>query len=461
PSRLESRARARGEQQDDNPQPAETRDTGNEERGRTERPGPAAQEDRSGTDLPGTPGQPSRLESWARAREVQQDTTQDDQTTGGREDESTSARIASGTENREAASGPELPGRDEGDREIPEDDGTVQEDGPSTGAATGETERSQDQEAEPFPPPDRPEPGATDRPHPEQDQSAAEQTARAPDQPSTEPQEDRPDTTPGHVSDREAPPGQDTEQLPQVSDAPGDNTPTPPENRPGDGPQDGETTETPEPRADGEATAGDRDRKSEDDGTEPPPDEPGETNPEAPANPILSDVYTDSQGRVRIEPRYGREQTGESNEAETSAPSPDPTGENPRRTEAEVGTRGRGEFGSPETDPADRDPRERDPERSSRRKELLREAAQSSTDIVKSVDKAIDGAFKALDAKAPSGHPSTARDTGPSIESVHTPVKVGSVAFGVLGAAIMVTRIGQWTAGRVREMRGHHRASNR
>ncbi|TMQ98964.1 hypothetical protein ETD83_18780 [Actinomadura soli] len=483
PSRLESRARAREPQQDNGTQPAEPKDTaappGRErdtrpatgqggssgttqelqpEGGRAERTTPAEGGYTVPSDNPGSPGRPSRLESWARAREVQQDTAQDGQTTGERNEESASPRNDSGTGNGEATGGPEIPGRDDGEGETPKGDGTVQDRGPSTGAATGETGRFQDRDAEPFNRPDGAEP--TDRPRPERDQPAPEQPAQAPDQPSAGPQEDRPDTAPGtpEPGDRDTQPTQDTGQPPQVPDTTGGDTPSPPENRPdepGDGPPDGEPTEPQEPRANGEAADSDRDRKAEDDGTEPFPDETSETNPNAPANPILSDVYTDSQGRLRIEPWYGREQTGETSPAETETT--DRSGLPAREDLDPAGAgneAGRGELRDPSDDPADRDLRESDPERPSRGREGLRRFLNTAEDAKESLNKFSEPAEKNLERVEPTGQHSEARPDNDHISAPNHAAKAGDVTIGAVSTAIVLTEIVRHG---VSYMRGHLR----
>lgn len=128
-------------------------------------------------------------------------------------------------------------------------------------------------------------------------------------------------------------------------------------------------------------------------------------------------------------------------------------------TRDDIGTRGRGEVGSPETDPADENPSE--PERPSRRRELLKEGMRKSDDIVNVGKKAVGPAIDALNAKPPTGHPSTVRDTditmGPSPQA---PVKVGSAAIGILGAAILAGRATHWTTQKINERRGRDSASN-
>ncbi|WP_149263648.1 hypothetical protein [Actinomadura sp. K4S16] len=220
------------------------------------------------------------------------------------------------------------------------------------------------------------------------------------------------------------------------------------------------------PEALGEQSDG-HGRNAEGDGTESDPEGNYESKPEVRPNPIISEVYTDSQGQVHVEPRYGREQTREPgsevarNEPETTEPAGLPTREDLDPVGARGGEPGRGELRDPEDDPAERNPGEPAPERSSRRKELLKEAMGESEDIVDVGNKAIDGAFKALKPKPPTGHPCTARDTSAHMDPVQTPAQAGSAAIALIGTAIVVTQATRWTAEKVRDGRRRENADNR
>lgn len=126
-------------------------------------------------------------------------------------------------------------------------------------------------------------------------------------------------------------------------------------------PSSGETADnhgTQEPHAEDD---GDRGKKAEDDGTEQDPNETNETNPEAHPNPILSDVYTDSSGQVHIEPRYGREQTSQpGTELARTEPETTEPAELPTREDLDpVGAQG-GDAGRGELRDPDDDPENRD-----------------------------------------------------------------------------------------------------
>ncbi|MFB4309202.1 hypothetical protein [Actinomadura sp. GTD37] len=467
-------------------------------------------------DNPGSPGQPSRLDSLARARQAQeQGRAQDVQDTGGgpavddRETRSVPAQAEGGGQASEATGktdagtgrdAPE-PGKDQrgptsGEETLPPDTGTAAggasgEGGrPASEISGGEADgraseatRPQDQEQQPLPRQDAAAPSEDRTPqgteqNPQGTDSPGERPpgpAGRPGEQATGPQEPGTDAAPGRPEPqgRDAGPAGDSETGSQAPDGPADEGPAAPpgtadtgagkpadqaEARPGgDSPSEetGETSGKQEPH--GEPN-GDRGRKAEDNGTEQNPNETNETNPETRANPILSDVYRDSQGQVRVEPRYGREHPGEPgtelarSEPEATEPAElpdrgdlDPVGE--QDTEA-----GRGELRDPENDPLDRNPG--DPERPTRRKELLKEAMKESENIVDTTDKAVEGAFKALDQKPPTGHPSTARDTSAHMDPVQTPIKAGSATYALLGTAILATQATRWSIEKIREVKG-------
>ncbi|MER7544080.1 hypothetical protein ABTW95_13845 [Spirillospora sp. NPDC127506] len=224
-----------------------------------------------------------------------------------------------------------------------------------------------------------------------------------------------------------------------------------------------ETGEAPGTHEASGETNGDHGRKTENGRAEQSLNETNETNPEARPTPILSDVYTDGQGQVQVEPRYGR-QADETNtelvrnQPETTEPTELPDRDDLDPVGAQSGEARRGELRDPENDPLDRNPG--DPERPSRRKELLKEAMRESENIVDTANKAVEGAFKALDPKPPTGHPYTARDTSAHMDPIQTPVKAGSGSYALLGAAILVTQAARWSISKIREIRGRDHAGN-
>lgn len=291
------------------------------------------------------------------------------------------------------------------------------------------------------------------------------------------------------------PPGSEVDEPTDPVTETGPATPEPGREAPSTGPENTDQgTEPPAPKADDGTTGNETDNPKPADGTTPPPEGTGEnvTPPEDPAkqsdghgtdtegdgsgsdpegtdesqpegrhNPIISDVYTDSQGQVHVEPRYGREQTDESgSEPESPAPAELPTRGDLDPVGALGGEPGRGELRDPEEDPAERDPEEPDPERSSRRKDLLKETMEKSEDIVDVGDKALEDAFKALNSKPPKSHPCTARDTSAHMDPEQTPAKAGSVAIALIGTAIIVTQATRWTTDKVREFRRREHADD-
>ncbi|WP_158581618.1 toxin glutamine deamidase domain-containing protein [Actinomadura spongiicola] len=288
PSRLESRARARETQQDTgdppggerhdkpqttNGQPRESgkdRDSGTSEAGtesgRTEQPATSQWPQR---DMPGQPGQPSRLESLARAREAQQHPAHDRQTNSGTEPTTDREDRPATSPNGEAAGQPETLGQSNDQGEPQKDDDTSHDSRTTTGlpdheapsARTTETDRPQDR----LPRQDTPDPAATEQDTPDADnplgdsgETRPEQTGQATDQTSPGQPETHPDTTPGdpRPGDHTTEPTRDAEHTPQAPDGTTDNTPAPPDNRTGEqetAPED-QTTDQPtgpqEPRAD-------------------------------------------------------------------------------------------------------------------------------------------------------------------------------------------------------------------
>ncbi|WP_344892239.1 hypothetical protein [Actinomadura meridiana] len=426
----------------------------------------------------------------ARAREDAARGTTPESGTGGRSEEpgrrtdvaqiqaedggGTGARVTGGAAGggREGASGSERDGVTGGQVETPgreTDVGDLQEeDATRDGGATGEPgqvaaggrvaegERSRAVEDEPFAGQDMAESDTAD-PLDEAGPTRPDRVAPAADR-----QETRPDTAsgePGQPADRTARPTAAAERSTSAPDGTTGDTPSPPDDQ--DTAADEKTGGSRDVRVDSDAPDADRGGKAEGDGGDPEPTETGETDPADAANPILTDVRLDDDGRVRIEPRYGREQAAEAAPArtETRDPAGLPTREqlDPAGAQAEPG---RGELQDPSDDPADRDPRDRDPERTTRRKNFVLESISRSGDIEKVVNKAAERTSANMDRKPPTGQPSTVRDTSQSTDPANPPVKVGSVTFGFLGVAIVATQAARWTAGKVRELRGRRHAGD-
>jgi hypothetical protein len=83
-----------------------------------------------------------------------------------------------------------------------------------------------------------------------------------------------------------------------------------------------------------------------------------------------------------------------------------------------------------------------------------------SDDIVDVGNKTIEGAFKALDPKPPTGHPCTARDTSAHMDPVPTPTQAGSAAIALIGTAIIATQVTRWTVEKARDIRRREHADN-
>ncbi|NVI90965.1 hypothetical protein [Actinomadura sp. BRA 177] len=285
-------------------------------------------------------------------------------------------------------------------------------------------------------PPEAPQP--TEAPKPaEAGESGTEQPAEAatgtPDHGTTgdaspAPQEGEP-TQPG-TKTGEAAPDSGTDERGNTDDA----SPPPEETDQSAG----------EPEPPGEHD-GDHGKKGPEDTSEQDPDETNRIKPEVPGNPIISNVRTDSSGQVHVEPRYGREHTGEPGaelarpQPETTEPAGLPRREGPLR--AEVGPRGHGEFGSPEHDPVDDDPRQEDPERPRDPKDVRREMLRASAELRDAVNETATPAFKQLDARPPRTQPCTVRDISDRISSVDQPVKAGDAFVGAVSGVVVAVEM--------------------
>ncbi|TDC75080.1 hypothetical protein [Actinomadura sp. 7K507] len=304
-------------------------------------------------DNPGSPGQPSRLESLARAREQQQAAAaQRDQAGDGRSEPSGERGTGPATaQSDNDGANAEPAGKLEGSAQ--------EQDANRPGTDEGRTE-------------DRPRRVASEAPPtPDQNTSEADKPTDGGSEPRTEPagqttdqlngpQAPRPGTTTGELGPQEhaTDPPPATEQGPRTSDGPVDDgnqtrpeaaeQPTAPadgteqpdpidtQTRPGDEPT-GQNAEATEPAPDtgshtdepGDQPATDnapsspegpdqdsgtrephgeqdrdRDKKSEDTDNEPSPNETNEADRKGKTNPILLDARSDSRGRVNFEPRY-------------------------------------------------------------------------------------------------------------------------------------------------------------
>ncbi|GGT94388.1 hypothetical protein [Actinomadura citrea] len=229
---------------------------------------------------------------------------------------------------------------------------------------------------------------------------------------------------------------------------PGDETTPPPEGT-------GENATPPEAR--GEQTDA-HSRNAEGDGAESDPEDSDESKPEVRPNPIISDVYTDGQGQVRVEPRYGREQTDEPGSdptrsvPETTEPTGLPTREDLDPVGARGGEAGRGELRRVEDDGASRDYQENDPEKPSRLRDMTRLMFTKADDLKDSADKLVEPGQKHLERVKPTGQSCVARTNPDHVKSVDAKVQVGDITLGIIGTTVMAIGAGRYSITMARKL---------
>ncbi|WP_165970671.1 hypothetical protein, partial [Actinomadura sp. 6K520] len=426
-------------------------------------------------DNPGSPGQPSRLESLARARELQQE------------------RSAQRTENTDTA-GPPTEQRDhqpatpqlesDGVKAGPagNTEGTGKEQDASTLTDDAKTEDGPKPDTSEAPPTLEHNPREADKPT----DNARQPTGQTTDQP-TGPQEPHSGATTGELDPLERttdtqsrpgddPIGQNAEATEPASgtgshaDAPGepssDNSP----------PSSEETVQTSKSQETPGNQGGDHDKKAGDASSEPSPHETNETDQEGKTNPILLDVRSDGQGKVRLERRYQPENDSDTERAprvtnvtEVEEPSPfqgrtgiafdsDGRPAPPSRNQGND-TAGRGEPRNPGDDPASRDYR-RSPENQSRRLDLYRSIFDKPDDASKALDEYAKPAQKGLERIEPTGQASGARTKGDQVGPADQPLKTGNAVLGVVGIAIIGTEAARHGIGLLRRLRGTQHADN-
>ncbi|WP_329088707.1 hypothetical protein OG979_33000 [Actinomadura citrea] len=209
-------------------------------------------------------------------------------------------------------------------------------------------------------------------------------------------------------------------------------------------------------------------RNAEGDGAESDSEDTDESKPEVRPNPIISDVYTDSQGQVRVEPRYGREQTDEPgsdptrSEPETTEPTGLPTREDLDPVGARGGEAGRGELRDPENDPENPEHSDEDTEALARWKQNGREFIRMSDDVFDTTEKLAKDIGKVLKWDRPTG--TAASKPAIEIKPQHENIQGANAAIGILGAGIMVyevTRLARSGIQKIRvRMTGAERAHN-
>ncbi|MGP4028374.1 hypothetical protein [Actinomadura sp. 3N407] len=412
-------------------------------------------------DNPGSPGQPSRRESIASAREAQLDNA---------------SRQAEGTD---TSSEPPQEHDDHPASAQPEDDGV------NTPAA-GKTEVSGSEHKADRPVTDEggPESGESTR----QDETGTQTHRRDAGTPASGPIGT---DTPGDPKadeleppERPTEPPQDSEQNSQTADGSPDDghrtrpesaeQPATPGNDTGTGAQDGEpgdrhTTdnapaspqeadqapETPELHGDQDD---DHDRKAE----EPESSEPADQN-----NP--PDRDTDQSGEAE-EP--GRELAP--HEASTTEVEEEPRrfqgrvtipvdGEGrpiPSSRDTENDTPDHGEPRRPEDDPASRDYQESDPDNPSRGREGLRRFLNKANDAKDATNKYSEPAQQNLERVQPTGQLSGARPNTDQVGPLHQSAKVGDAALGAVSTIIVLTQIARHGINLARQTRRRDHADN-
>ncbi|WP_339153953.1 hypothetical protein [Actinomadura luteofluorescens] len=209
-------------------------------------------------------------------------------------------------------------------------------------------------------------------------------------------------------------------------------------------PPEGTGDNVPPPEPPGEQGDG-HGKTAEGDGTGSESEETDESKPEVRPNPIISEVYTDSRGRVHVEPRYGREQTDEpggdpvQNEPETTEPAGPPTRENLDPVGARGGEPGRDELRDPEDDRASRDYQEGKPDKLSRARGELKKFLNDSQNAQNSVKTFAEPTIKAFEKVKPTGQQTR---TSPNTDRMKTPdkaIKSGDAFIGFIGTAIVLT----------------------
>ncbi len=211
---------------------------------------------------------------------------------------------------------------------------------------------------------------------------------------------------------------------------------------------------------------GDHGKKGQEDGSEQDPDETNQTNPEAPANPIISNVYTDGRGQVHVEPRYGREHTSEPgaevarNQPETTEPAQLPDREDLDPVGAQGGEAERGELRDPEDDPESRDYQDGDPDKPSRRLDLAREAFAKADDIKDSIEKLTDPAQKHLERVQPTGQTCGTRPNFDHIKAGDSQLQIGNAAIGIFTTGVLMVETGRMGVRLVRNLLGRNHDRN-
>ncbi|MEU8804809.1 hypothetical protein [Spirillospora sp. NPDC048819] len=407
-------------------------------------------------DNPGSPGQPSRRESLARARQDQMENAQQ-------------------TEGTDTSSGPAQEHNDQPTSAQPEDDGVNT---PAAGKA--EAADSEHDANRPATDEGGPESGEATR----QDETGTQTQPRDAGTPASSTiGTDAPgDPAVGEPESRERPaePPPDSEQNPQTADgSPDDGQRTQPESAeqpatPGNGAQDGEpgNRHTPdnaaaspqeadqapgEPELHGDQDD-DRDRKAE----KPESSEPADQN-----NP--PDRDTDQSGETEEPGRELAPHEASSTEVEVEprrfqghVTIPVDSDGRPIPSSRDTGndTPDHGEPRRPEDDPASRDYQESDPDNPSRGREGLRRFLNKANDAKDATNKYSEPAQQNLERVQPTGQLSGARPNTDQVGPLHQSGKVGDATLGAVSTVIVLTQIARHGINLARQTRRREHADN-
>ncbi|XRQ02701.1 hypothetical protein ACN3XK_39600 [Actinomadura welshii] len=430
-------------------------------------------------DNPGSPGQPSRLESLARARELQQAAAaQRSEGENGREPSAeggtgpVSAEKDNGRDSTQAATEPadtrrepEAPEPGPGEARRPDAYGE-QPDPHDNGVQAGHQgqvgvpgDRDRPAEQAPGTSTDTGQPPTRDfEPLSQQDGAQSQHAERPAEQPpdSEQSRQDRPvhddplaerpesglpnDDRPGATDTQANPANETTDQNTEPArdaDAHGD--------RSSDQPAGDNAPRSPEEPVQNQGTAESLDERDGDRGKK------------------AEELETTEPGSENNTPDRTPHQSGESEEPGTElAPQEANTTEveEPRRFDGRIriafdsdrrpipasrdngnDTADRGELQRPEDDPADRNPLEPDPERPRSPRDLRREMMRAGPDFRKDINETAKPALAQFDSQPPKTQPCVARNVSSHIESFTPPVKAGDAVVGVVGGIIVATEL--------------------
>ncbi|GLZ05185.1 hypothetical protein Acsp03_26510 [Actinomadura sp. NBRC 104412] len=454
-------------------------------------------------DTPGAPGYPSRLESRARARgETSQTTTEQDPSTDKQSGEQDSRK-----ERQDKTNSSEAADADRSRRPEPSTTGSGESLTPRLDSRRAYTEFFQqpaarenseapqaDQDRSPIPDRDAKDERADERDQrPGEDHELREPEARGDKRETTEPQGELtrlPETSDGAPRlGREHPaPEQDARELPASSTKP---EPTPEGTRGTDGswntPQepaevtderepripeqrpDRETAPPVEPAIERQAeSSAPQQAENTDQPQQPAPDEHTPATDEPPQEHTGQSDQPEPVDDGAVPGREHREPSTEVAEPQEPAIRDD----SPFRAQAYVGEDGEVKWvlmpdlelegpGYEGPRSADRgDPLQpvdeetdlgRDPEKPKRLGDLLRSTYNNPDDAQKFGNKAMPGLNDIFKGKPPEGHPGTVKDTRPTMQSPQDQTHYGDAGFAMLAGVVVIGALWNWTRDKIRD----------